>query len=307
MSSLGRGQLCQHRPRNGRRGSSLLELLVALPLLALLAAIAAGLLLTMHRVAQRTDASLTASHELRHAAAVLSAELRALRSSELQSWTDTTLEIRTMVGAGLVCSGRGPLDRVELLPTDRADAAHTHWRSALQAGDDAQLFLATTDSMLAPMAYSAVVRTQNSSRACRGSSLLDSSAAPAAPTLQLVLAMPLPSVPAVGSPVRVTRAIRYELYRSGGRPFLGRRERNGLGWDVLQPVAGPLLNAQSRGLHIDVRDRSDVPVHLGDTTAALVRIELRAAPTVTPRAGSSRLSLPDSIAVVIALRPGSPQ
>jgi hypothetical protein len=56
------------------------------------------------------------------------------------------------------------------------------------------------------------------------------------------------------APIRVT-ANPLPFYRAGdGDWYLGRRTMGPAGWDVAQPVAGPLSSAGDRGLRIVVRD-----------------------------------------------------
>ncbi len=287
------------RPHNG---GALLELLVAIPILALLATIAVALLLNAQRAAQRTDQTLAVSHELRHASAVLAAAFRSLTPHDLIAWSDTSIEFESTIATGIACNGRGARDRVELIAASSADAARAHEGMPIQPNDRVTAYTATLDSTLAPTRLIGTVRTAFASSTCAGSPLIDSSPDPAARTLTLRLVDTLPRALVAGSPVRITRVIRYALYRSGTAHFLGRRERNALGWDVTQPVAGPLLSASARGLQIVVRSATGVPLLSGDTTAALLHVELRAAARITPRAASAPTTRVDSTILELALR-----
>ncbi len=285
-----------------RRASSLLELLVAIPIMALLTAVAIALLISTQRAAQRTDHTLAASHELRHAGAVLAAELRPLAARDVVIWTDTSIEFTATVGTGIACAGRGPRDRIDLLPTTDTDGARTSWISPAQPGDGISLFLAPIDSILAPLPHQSTLGTTVATRACALSPLIDSSANPTAKTVTLRLTNTLPTDIAVGSPVRITRRIHYSLYQSGPDWFLGRRELSPTGWSVTQPVAGPLLAARALGLVIKLRNSAGATLLPGDTTAATVHLELRAPVRLTPTARSSRTILIDSATVDITLR-----
>ncbi len=286
------------------RGSTVIELVIAIPLLALLAALAILLLLSTQRVAQRTDRTLAASHELRHAAAVLASELRSLQASDLHAWTDSSIEFSATVGTGIVCAARGPRDRIILTPANASIRAHTSWRTPAQPDDDVSLFLAPTDSTLTPHEYRSNLRSLSTTAGCLSSPILDSSATPLAPATLLRLVDTLPADAAVGTPVRLHRRTRYLLYRSASQWYLGRRELGPAGWDVVQPVAGPLRSTTARGLFISVRDTRDNLLAPGDTTAALVRIELRAPIALTPRAGAGPPAIADSVLLVVALRGG---
>lgn len=291
-----------HARSRPRRASTLVELLVAIPLMALLTALAVALLLSTQRAAQRADLTLAASHELRHAGAILAAELRPISARDLVAWSDTSIEFESTVGTGIACAGRGPRDRIELLPTTNADGARTSWTSPAQVGDGVSLFLAPTDSIFAPLPHQSTLRATSSTRTCTRSPLIDSSALPSAQTVTLTLIGTLPANISAGTPVRITRRIKYALYRSGPDWFLGRRERSTSGWDVIQPVAGPLLSARALGVVIKLRDAAGTTLRPGDTTATTVHLELRAPVRLTPSSRSAPTTLTDSATIDITLR-----
>jgi len=270
--------------------------------MALLTALAIALLLSTQRAAQRADHTLAASHELRHASAVLAAELRPLSAHDLVSWSDTSIEFTATVGTGIACAGRGPRDRIDLLPTTDTDGARTSWISPAQTGDGITLFLAPTDSTLAPRPYQSILRSTTSTRACARSPLIDSSANPSARTVTLRLTDTLPANVAAGTPVRITRRIHYALYQSGPDWFLGRRELSQNGWDITQPVAGPFLPPRALGVVIKIRNAAGATLLPGDTTAATLHLELRAPTRLTSARRAPRTTPVDSAIVDIALR-----
>ncbi len=285
-----------------RNGSTLVELLAALPIMALLTALAIALLLSTQRAAQRTDRTLAVSHELRHAGAVLAAELRPLSAQDLVTWSDTSVEFESTVGTGIACAGRGPGDRIDLLASTAADPARTSWISPAQPGDGVTLYLAPPDSVLAPRPHQSSIRSTANTAACAHSPLVDSAANPLAPTITLRLIGTLADAIAAGTPVRITRRIQYALYQSGTDWFLGRRELGTGGWSIIQPVAGPLLSARALGVVIKLRNAGGITLLPGDTTAAVVHIELRAAAHVVPTGAAPKALIPDSAFVDVTLR-----
>ncbi len=285
-----------------RPGGALLELVVAIPLLALLATVAVTLLLNAQRAAQRADQTLAVSHELRHASAVLANALRPLTPHDLLAWTDTSIEFESTIATGIACNGRGARDRVDLIAAASVDVARAHESMPIQPNDQLVVFASTLDSTLAPVRLSATVHSRAPSTACAGSPLVDSSPDPGARTITVRLTDSIPRPITAGSPVRITRTVRYLLYQSGTFHFLGRRERNALGWDVTQPVAGPLLSATARGVRVVVRSAAGTPLLSGDTTAALVHVELRATARLTPRKASAAIARVDSTILDVALR-----
>ena len=292
-----------------RRGSSLLELLVALPLLALLGLVAVQLLLSVQRTIVRDDASRFASRELRQASAILLSELRMVSAGDLLSWTNTSVEFLGPVGAGIVCATRdstlfvvGDESTSANVPSDNApDATGALWLQPVQAADQLTVWLrgpSLTDTL---RAHIATIGTIGGGANCHGSPLLPLGATP---TTALTLSTPLPPQVAIGAPVKVQRRYQYSLYRAAdGAWYLGRRTFGAGGWDVVQPVAGPLASAIERGVAFTVRDRHGTSLALPTDSAARVDIALRA--PRPPVLGAGRTE-PDSLRVSIALRGARP-
>ena len=285
------------------RGSTLLELLVALPLMALLTASAVLLLLGTHRMVRSADSMVTAHRELRHAVAAIAADIRPLSGVDLIAWSDTSLEFNATVGTGIVCDGRGTLSSVDVLPITQTDAARTSWNTAPQAGDSLRLWYTDARSIPRLTPQSARLASAAVARGCIAAPLLQRASSPAAHVQHLVLTDPLVHAPTLGSPVRVTRRVRLALYRSSdGDWYIGRTAWNGTAWDVIQPVVGPLLAPARRGLRIDVRDSTGTSLYRNGALAAQLHVELRVprrSPTTT-RGGAPTLT--DSAIVDMTLR-----
>ena len=283
-------------------GTTLLELLVALPLIALLGGVAVLLLLQTHRAVRGSDGIIAANHELRHAVAVLSSDLRPLRGTDLIAWSDTAIEFNAVIGAGIVCEGRGSLRQLDLLPLTGDDAARTSWSSPPQLGDAVSAWLSPGISGIPDPVQVRVLRI-TSARACVASPLLQHSSTPAALTQRILLADALPRSLLLGSPIRVTRRVRLATYQSSdGLWYIGRATWSAGTWDVIQPVAGPVLAPRARGLRFDVRDSLGTSVRSGGARPAQLHIELRA-----PRraSGAGRVGDPmvtDSVRVDVTLR-----
>jgi len=294
-----------------RRGSGLLEVVVALPLIALIGTVVVQLLLTVHRQVVREDGSIGATRELRQGAYILASELRGLRARDVVAWSDTSIEFDATVGTGVVCAVNQGASTVDLIDDDEAEAVAVSsdadvlavvWNQPVQAGDRVMLWAtARVGSGVGPAdslrATYHTLRSTTGGSQCVGSPLL----APAAVTVRLSLADSLESPIQVGTPARVTRRTRYSLYRAGdGDWFLGRRTRSAAGWDVIQPVAGPLQSASGAGLRLSVHDAAGAV--LADTTGSphRVRMALRA----PRRAGRAAPVSPgvDSVTTDVVLR-----
>ncbi len=260
-----------------RRGGSLVELLIALPIAALLAVAAAATLIGAWRLGRRSEASQGGTRELRHAQAAFESELRPLRAGDLQLVSDTALEFDALVGAGVVCAAAagslGSGDRVEMVSADPADARGVSWASSVQIGDDLSLWRANADSAASIIEHRTTVRDISWGSTCNASPWMAGWADRR--TVRLTLADASPSALMIGAPVAIRRRTRLTLYRSGITWYLGRRTRTSGVWDVVQPVAGPFLSPTQGGMTARLLDASGATTfRLAD--AAAVRIELRA-------------------------------
>lgn len=288
-----------------RRGMSLIELLVALPLIALLGFVAIRLLLTVQRDAVALDNALSASRELRHSAGILLADLRTVRSEEVIAWTDSSLEFESTIGTGVVCAASVPITFVAIGQTSASAVnfqatpypADAQWNSVPQPGDRVQFWQAPAIAFTEDIAATAVVRAITNGSDCDGSPLRSTSRE----TTRLTLRDTLAGRAAVGAPVRVTRRTRYSLYRaSDGDWFLGRRALTMSGWDVIQPVAGPLAAFRDRGLRIAMQDSAGAPLVSGTGRPLSASVALRA-PRRAGRSTSGRAPM-DSLRITIAFR-----
>jgi hypothetical protein len=228
--------------RGTRRGSTLTELLVALPLALLAASAAAMLLVRVARTARTQSAVLSTTRELRHARLLLAAELEPLDGRDLVLVTDTVLEVRSHVGVFIVCEGRDAAHRLVAVPAGTAE----QWVSTLRPGDDLRLWQAPLSPAATPVERTAVLRQTPTPVAAAPCTAHGGGPVPrwrltfSDSTLTL-----LP-----GAPLLVRRGTRLQHYRSAGAWWLGRRQRDGAVWDGLQPVAGPFLSAAEGGVHV---------------------------------------------------------
>ncbi len=259
-----------------RRGGTLVELLIALPLAALLAVTAAATLLGAWRLVRRADSSQGSTRELRHAQAAFESELRPLRARDLQTVRDTAIEFDALLGVGVVCaSTRGTAggDRVEMVSPDPTDPRGVSWASSVQIGDALSLWRVTPDHAASPVEHNTTVRDISWGSTCAASPWLARWADRR--TVRLTLADASASPIVVGSAVAARRRTRLSLYRSNTVWFLGKRTRVGGVWEVVQPITGPFLAAALGGLQARLLDGAGA-VTLATADAAAVRIELRA-------------------------------
>ena len=223
-----------HATRRRRPGVTLVELLVALTLAAIMLGSATSVLLRQQRTAASLGSSVATDAQLRGAAGALAAELAVLSAAagDLQAGEarDTALQLRSLVTRGVACDdGVG----VTIVADDADESPGAPEGVVPRAGDSLWWYpgdstrrwrsarIAASDSVTAPCSLTS---------------------APSRPARRLGLAG-ADSVPS-GAPLRVTRQVRYAFYRSGdGSWQLGMRE-----WidatarfAAPQPVAGPFV------------------------------------------------------------------
>lgn len=296
-----------------RRGTSLVELLAALVLFAI---VGAATLRALDRQARLHEGLLVIlESNAQHAAAheAVAVQLRGLSppAGDLARLSDSAVAFRLPVGIGLACDVTPPT--IDLVPdTTAAGQTFSAWHTSPQPGDSVWVFdegatdMAADDGWVAaPVA--AVTRTAGR---CPGSALLDPVLDAARPAWRLTLAGPLPSTVIAGAAVRLTRLARFAQYRGAtGEYWLGFSEVNPMtaAWITIQPMSGPYLpfNAAvpaSGGVALGARDSSGAPAApLAMPASVRLATRTRAARSLRMD-GRARGPFLDSLHTVIALR-----
>ncbi|MEP7382174.1 MAG: prepilin-type N-terminal cleavage/methylation domain-containing protein [Gemmatimonadota bacterium] len=171
---------------------------------------------------------------------------------DLLGGADSAVVYLGHVGSAMVCSlGVGGATLDVAAPSIASGASLTWWNTAPQGGDslvvlDEGVAAGAADDRFVHSALVAVAPLRN---ACLTSPYLDSIADAGSIGWRLTPAAPLPATVVVGAVLRVLRPERFALYRSGSEWTMGWTEWNGAsgGWNVIQPVAGPLLPYASSG------------------------------------------------------------
>ena len=261
-----------------RSGTTLVELLVTLPLAALVLALVASALLSAWRAARQYDHAARHLRELRHAAGALASELRPLAPDAVLHWSDTLLTLRARMGTAIVCDHPAPETVVVLAPP--GSPMGIPWRTPPAAGDALQGWTLAAD-LHTPKPLHATVEAVDGGAACPPS--------PAAPrgagaiAWRLTLQRPSSIALAPGLPLHVTRLVRYRLYAGQGGWFLGRQTFTRGAWDGIQPLAGPLESPTASGMRLQGWDATGTALASGAAAPQHVRITLR-----TPAAPSGR-------------------
>ncbi|MBL0940255.1 MAG: hypothetical protein IBJ03_15275 [Gemmatimonadaceae bacterium] len=279
-----------------RRGMSLVELLVAMPLAALLGAVAVTLLLVVARNARTQGAVMNTSRELRHAMVAVISDLEMLAPGDLRVVQDSLIEFDATHATAVICgvSSNGTVLLGELGPT------HSSPLSGVRAGDELRHWPLLSGQVAGADPHIAPSQERLAVGAASGAGTMSCGPAGAAldiPQWRVQVDSARVRQLQTGTPVRITRAARYVHYRSDGQWWLGKRTRDAGGWDVVQPVAGPLHSLAESGLRVTGETAAGAPTN-DPAQMNRLRFLIRA-----PRMQSGRATtVSDSIHVSIALR-----
>jgi prepilin-type N-terminal cleavage/methylation domain-containing protein len=241
------------------RGLSLIELIVAITLAAL---VGSTLFITLRRQ-QRFYSSATemiqVRAQLRDAADVLAADIRsaAVARYGLPLMTDTALELFATIGSSVVCAT--PSGPTLFLPPASltSGTALTSFLASPDTGDLALIYAmpgADPDSGRWIESAIAGFATRAVSTSCPATTGFTAAAdaVPGRSGYAVTFPATVPATVRKGAPVRFLRRGRYSLYRSSdGEWYLGYRRCNAVGRSVcstIQPVSGPYLPYGNRAI-----------------------------------------------------------
>jgi prepilin-type N-terminal cleavage/methylation domain-containing protein len=282
-----------------RQGFTLLEMTLVLLLMSLVIGIISAIGTKLQRQLAATLAHLATREALSAPAAILPLDLRSLspaagdiRAGEAR---DSSLELRVAVASGVICDASP--GTVVLAPYLLANGRRS--TPSVQTGDTAWML---TDADSGESWHPAAIRAV---RAVTGAcARVVDTASRSVFDLDHQLALDLRDSIASGSAVlvRVTRPMRYSLYRAGdGLWYLGIRTWSSATaqFNGIQPVAGPYAAPAAGATRIEYFDSVGSSISSGvPDPRGIARIEMSFA--AVPPPGDTRG--PDSIRVVVALR-----
>jgi hypothetical protein len=294
---------------NPRRGATLAELLVTMVVAGIALALIAAVCLREQRLFTDMSEQAASYAQLRGAEEILPIDLRSASSigGDVREARDTSLELRSIVASAVVCDTAG--GAIVLAPATPDSLAYASSTSLIAVGDTAWLLTASdSGDVWRPHR----VASSGSFRAgpCAPTGPRLGSTARATARVALALDSVVPAS-ALGWPLRVTRPVRYSLYRgTDGSWYLGQRDWNTATqrFNAIQPVSGPFLAPAAGGLTFQYLDSGGSPLPQPVVTTTLIagaRIDLRSETKSAPRAiasavrGGPRI---DSAALWILLR-----
>jgi prepilin-type N-terminal cleavage/methylation domain-containing protein len=275
-----------------RRGVTLLELLVTLVIAGIALSLIAAISARQQRIVADLQENAALSSQLGDAISILPIDLAAVSSiaGDIREARDTSIELRATIATSVACDTIG--GRLVLSPPSDGAATYAGMLSPIEVGDTAWV-LVPTDSAedWRPFRVGGVAPAAPGACAARGPLL--SPGARNTARISLTLDGLTSSAP-LGAAIRVTRPMRYSLYRgSDAQWYLGQRDWNNAStrFNTVQPVSGPFLSPASAGLVFRYADSlgADISSPVADTkTIALVRVDLRGQTRSAERALSTR-------------------
>lgn len=280
-----------------RRGWTLLESLVAMILLAVVTAFVAGSMSRAQRSGREAAEARVLRAELRDAASVLGAELRAVSALDtVRLAADTAVEFFTPILVAIVCAESEGV-RLLLAPIPgRLPAESVN----PDTGD--RLWVWREDTVLPPGRW---LRRRIASHAAGSPGMCDGFTAAAPREVQLAESA---GRMGAGTPAIVVRSGRYSIYRSSDAAwYLGYRRCDAEGasrCQAVQPVAGPYgprVNG-SAGIEFRFFDSAGEPLQAGAGHPWRVDMVVRPETTGALRRPLRSALLSDSTALSVAVR-----
>lgn len=294
-------------PRPARRGITLVEVMVTVVVLGIVGATLTTILTRQQRFYRDAAETVEVRRELRGGSMLLPTDLRAISTvgGDLLESTSRRFTIRATIGSAVVCA-RGA-SSVDVVPTDLTTHTLASWYAVPQATDTAFVFDDSTTTGAADDYWwkGAIASTATSTAYCSGSPFIAAADA-GLPRTRITFTTAIPATVVVGAVVRITRPVRYEVYRPSATSgwYVGYREHAANVWSATAPVAGPL--SDSTGLRFTYFDTTGTLVT--PTTAAQrgavarVGVDLRAAGRTDALRVRNGAAMRDSLTFKIGIR-----
>lgn len=247
-----------------RRGATLVELLVALTLLGIVGSAAVAAMRMQTTVRMRVGSRVTAAVRQHEALAPLTADLTvaSLTGGDIAfgGGTDSTLDLQATVATGYTCGDTADARALTIAVLSSAAGR------AIGVGDTIRVYAGAP-----PEWRTAAIRSVGRSAditACTG--------APDVTALRVTVDSAVRTGITPGSPLHVTRRLRYSFYRaSDGDTYLGLREWSAASGRLatVQPIAGP-FDGDSVGFTYTDRAGRTLAAPVNAREIALVRVRL---------------------------------
>ena len=294
----------QHIPMSrGRRGFTMIELLVALVLLGLVSAALYRVLVNNQRLYMDQTARIDLSQNIRAAGTILPAEFRELDASEgdIAAMSATSISIRAMRWLGFACTPPalgGVLNGTSLIVRGGAPGQPLFYgaRGIDNTKDSLLIYYdgnvnSRADDFWAVASITATPNGQNCPDGQNGQRLITNISL-------LGLGPNVAGAIPIGAPVRGFERVVYQLYQPAGDTswYVGFQPAG----QSMQPLIGPVLTNGLTFQYYDVNGN----VTAGRNQVARIDITIRARTAAAVRAGgqADRATVVDSVVTSVALR-----
>lgn len=245
-----------------RRGVSIIEVMVAMVVAAVVLALITTIGVRQQRLFTDLADGVALSGQLREAAAILPIDLRAasVASRDIREARDTSIELRATIASAVVCDTI--TNGLVFAPPDSGASAYASYLTSIDVGDTAWVLM-LTDSVDDWRPFRIESVGTSSPRQCAASGPHLSDGARALSRISIGLSTPPSMGATIGMPARVTRPLRYSLYRAGdGAWYIGERDWNtsAARFNTIQPVSGPFLSPAAGGLTFTYFDSLGAPI-----------------------------------------------
>ncbi|HET7553225.1 MAG TPA: prepilin-type N-terminal cleavage/methylation domain-containing protein [Gemmatimonadaceae bacterium] len=287
-----------------RRGTTLVELLVVLVLLAIVGGATMHVAVGQQRFLAAVERVMEVHRTSREGADIPRQELRIMApaSGAIYGMAADRVEFRSLIGASVICEFDSSRTTVSI-PGRLAWSGLTSWVVAPRERDTVLVFDAASDSTLPRWRVHTLATAPDPGGRCPTVSGLARTSAEENDALSFRLTPPLESSVGAGASLRFVRRARYQLYRAGdGYWYLGFLDcapARSVPCSTIQPVSGPFAPAGVRFTFVD----STGTVTADPAHVARVDVLSRAESDAPLRAMGLALGVySDSVLASIALR-----
>lgn len=255
-----------------RRGAVLAELIVALVITGVVAALAAAAMVAAERHLRAGSGASDAARLEQEVELVLRSEIRGALGDSLVARGDTAIELLAHVGSSVLCSWSG---RTVTLPPSQSTSGTplSRWRYTPAAGDFLYLFDTLANGWQRFAVDSAATRVDAAGCPPATGYALRSDSVLRRPVMRVVLTTAVPPTVLVGTPVRLARRGRWGLVRGTDKSWeLAYRSCDLPGHcGASQPVAGPLAAPADSGLRFRLLAPGRVELAIRSAAASSAR------------------------------------
>lgn len=290
--------------RSSRHGTTLVELLLVLVLLAIVGGAIMRVAVGQQRFLDAVERVMEVHRTVQEGADIPRQELRAVgaASGGIYDMTADRIDFRSLIGSSVLCDVDSSRTTVSI-PGRFSRSGLTSWVAAPRERDTVLVFDATSDSAPPSWRVHTLATAPAPGGRCPMASGLARTPAEEGDALSFQIAPPLELTFGAGASLRFFRRARYQLYRAGdGQWYLGFLDcapGRSVPCTAIQPVSGPFAPA---GVRFAFRDSTGA-ITADPGRVARIDVLSRAASDASLRAMGFAVGIySDSVLASIALR-----